>query len=100
MPRNISEECVKFITNFMLRSMSRLQEELLHDENWKESDNKLNEVTLKILDTLKRVWYNPAFDPKFVEMMNEGTYIKYVVVSAIYITLFDNLFGEHTFITT
>ncbi|CAG8749147.1 14115_t:CDS:2, partial [Funneliformis mosseae] len=37
--------------------------------------NKLNEVALKILDTLKSVWCNPAFGPEFVETMNEGTYV-------------------------
>jgi hypothetical protein len=99
-PRGITEECVKFVTNFMPRSIPRLQERLTHDGNWKEGGNKLNEVALKILDTLKSVWCNPAFGPEFVETMNEGTYVNNVVVSAIHATLFDNPFGEHVFITT
>ncbi|CAG8739703.1 5348_t:CDS:2, partial [Funneliformis mosseae] len=53
----------------------RLQERLMHDGNWKEGGNKLNEVALKILDTLK-------------------------IVFAIHATLFDNPFGEYVFITT
>ena len=100
MPREISEECVKFVTKFIPQSIPRLQQGLLHDGNWKEGDNKLNEVALKILDTLKTVWCNPAFGPEFVETMNEGTYVNNVVVSAIRATLFDNPFGEHAFITT
>ncbi|PKY53856.1 hypothetical protein RhiirA4_447785 [Rhizophagus irregularis] len=88
MPRGITEECVKFVTNFYATKYT------------KEGDNKLNEVALKILDTLKSVWCNPAFGPEFVETMNEGTYVNNVVVSAIHATLFDNPFGEHAFITT
>ena len=100
MPQGITEEYVKFITNFMPQSIPRLQEGLTHDGNWKECSNKLNEVTLKILDTLKSVWCNLAFGPEFVETMNEGTYVNNVVVSAIHATLFDNPFREHAFITT
>ena len=84
----------------MPQSIPSLQEGLTYNGNWKEDDNKLNEVALKILDTLKSVWCNPAFGPEFVEMMNEGTYVNNVVVSAIHATLFDNPFGEHAFITT
>ncbi|CAG8633743.1 5567_t:CDS:2 [Funneliformis mosseae] len=69
-------------------------------EECKECGNKLNEVTLKILDMLKSVWCNLAFNPEFVETMNEGTYVNNVVVSAIRATLFDNPFGEHAFINT
>ena len=100
MPREISEECVKFVTNFIPQSIPRLQQGLSRDGSWKEGDNKLNEVALKILDTLKSVWYNPAFGSDFVETMNEGTYVNNVVVSAICATLFDNPFGEHAYITT
>jgi hypothetical protein len=100
MPQGVTEECVKFVTNFMPRSIPRLQEGLTHDGNWKECGNKLNEVALKILDTLKSVWCNSAFGPEFVETMNEGTYVNNVVVSAIRATLFDNPFEEHAFITT
>ncbi|CAG8747052.1 1941_t:CDS:1, partial [Funneliformis mosseae] len=98
-PRGITEECVKFVTNFMSQSIPRLQERLTYNGNWKEDGNKLNEVALKILDMLKSVWYNPAFGPEFVETMNEDTYVNNVVVSAIHTTLFDNPFGEHVFIT-
>ncbi|CAG8698178.1 10210_t:CDS:1, partial [Funneliformis mosseae] len=90
MSQSITEECVKFITNFMPRSIPRLQEGLIHDGNWKEYGNKLNEVTLKILDTLKSVWCNPAFGPEFVKMINEDTYVNNVVVFTIRATLFDN----------
>ena len=55
MPQDVTEECVKFVTNFMPRSIPRLQEGLTHDGNWKECGNKLNKVALKILDTLKSV---------------------------------------------
>ena len=41
MPQGITEECVKFVTNFMPQSIPRLQEGLTHDENWKEGDNNL-----------------------------------------------------------
>ncbi|CAG8444529.1 11072_t:CDS:2 [Funneliformis mosseae] len=76
----------KIRNKFMSQSIPRLQERLTYDRNWKEGDNKLNEC-------------NPAFGPEFVEMMNEGTYVNNVIISAIHTTLFDNSFREHAFIT-
>ena len=61
MPQGVTEECVKFVTNFMPRSIPRLQEGLTHDGNWKECGNKLNEVALKILDTLKKCLVQSGF---------------------------------------
>ena len=77
-----------------------MQKGLTYDENWKKSSNKLNEVTLKILDILKSVWYNPAFGLEFVKMMNKGIYVNNIIVFTIHATLFDNPFREYTFITT
>src|SRR5688572_27963602 len=99
MTQGITEECVKFVTNFIPQSIPRLDGGLTHDGNWKEGDNKLNEVALKILDMLKSVWCNPAFGFEFVETMTDGTYVNNVILSAINATLFDNSFGEHAFIT-
>ncbi|CAJ0905786.1 12574_t:CDS:2 [Entrophospora sp. SA101] len=99
-PSVIREECNKFVSNFTTRSMLRLHKGLSHDGNWKESNDRLKEVALKILDTMRNVWNNPAFRPEFVESLNEGTYVNNVVVSAIHVSLFDNPFRECAFITT
>nr|CAG8470395.1 11805_t:CDS:2 [Entrophospora candida] len=99
-PSAIREECNKFVSNFMTRRMLRLHQGLSHDGNWKESNDKLKKVALKILDTMRNVWNNPAFRSEFVESLNEGTYVNNVVVSAIHASLFDNPFGECAFITT
>ncbi|CAJ0849202.1 13852_t:CDS:2, partial [Entrophospora sp. SA101] len=99
-PSAIREECSKFVSNFMIRSTLSLHQGLSHDGNWKENNDKLKEVALKILDTMRNVWDNPAFRPEFVESLNEGTYVNNVVVTTIHASLFDNPFGECAFITT
>ena len=99
-PPTIQEECNKFVSNFPTRSVSRLPYGLSHTGDWKESEEKLIEVAIKILETLKIIWCNPAFRPEFVKTLNEGTYVNNVVVPLIHATLFDNPFGESAFITT
>ena len=73
---------------------------LSHDGKWKENDDKLKEIAMKILDTVRNIWCNPAFGDEFIESLNEGTYVNNVVVSAIHASLSNNPFGERAFITT
>ncbi len=99
-PSSIQNKCCEFVLNFRTRSAYRLQPGLTHDGNWKESNEKLTEVAVKILDILKSIWCNPAFGPEFIDTLNEGTYVNNVVATAILATFFDNPFGESAFFTT
>ncbi|RHZ45684.1 hypothetical protein Glove_661g3 [Diversispora epigaea] len=96
----IEDMCKRFVSNFLSENLSSLPYDLSHAKDWKESDDKLEEVTLKILETLRYVWCNPAFRSEFVGTMNEGTYVNNIIVSLINACLFNNQFGESAFITT
>ncbi|CAG8826972.1 15999_t:CDS:2, partial [Racocetra persica] len=65
----------------------------------KESDDKLKEIAVKILDTLRNVWCNPVFGDEFIKSMNEGSYVNNVIVPAIHASLSDSPFGKRAFIT-
>ena len=65
-PPTIQEECNKFVSNFPTRSVSRLPHGLSHTGDWKESEEKLIEVAIKILEALKNIWCNPAFHPSLL----------------------------------
>ena len=99
-PSSIFGECNKLVSNFSPRRELRLSSGLSHDGKWKESDDKLKEIAMKILDTVRNIWCNPAFGDEFIESLNEGTYVNNVVVSAIHASLSNNPFGERAFITT
>ncbi|CAG8781358.1 9017_t:CDS:2, partial [Gigaspora rosea] len=99
-PSSVYRECNKLAINFSPRNELSLSYGLSHDGTWKESDNKLKEIAVKILDMLRNVWCNPAFGDEFIKSMNEGTYVNNVIVSAIHASLSDNPFGERAFITT
>jgi len=96
----IEDMCKRFVSNFLSENLSSLPYDLSHAKDWKESDDKLEEVTLKILETLRYVWCNPAFRSEFVGTMNEGTYVNNIIVPLINACLFNNQFGESAFITT
>ncbi|CAG8696217.1 4079_t:CDS:2, partial [Ambispora leptoticha] len=51
----IEDMCRKFVSNFLSENLSSLPYDLSHTKDWKESDDKLEEVTLKILETLRSV---------------------------------------------
>ncbi|CAG8710811.1 1341_t:CDS:2, partial [Dentiscutata heterogama] len=73
---------------------------VIQEECWKESDDKLIEVTKKILETFKNIWCNPAFRPEFFKSLNEGTYVNNIIVLLINAVLYNNPSGELAFITT
>ena len=94
----IEDMCRRFVSNF--ENLSSLPYELFHTKEWKESEDKLEEITLKILETLRSVWRNLAFRSEFVGTMNEGTYVNNIIVPLINACLSNNHFGESAFITT
>ncbi|CAG8816375.1 277_t:CDS:2, partial [Cetraspora pellucida] len=99
-PSFLQEECIQFVSNFSTQNMWRLPYRLLHTREWKENEDQLKEVALKILETLGIIWRNPAFRPEFVESLSEGTCVSNVIVPLIRATLFHNSFGKSAFIST
>ncbi|RHZ47159.1 hypothetical protein Glove_590g29 [Diversispora epigaea] len=80
----IKDMCKRFVSNFLFENLSSLLYDLSHTKNWKESKDKLEEVILKILKTLKFVWCNPVFHSEFIdtmkiakEILNEELIIEY-----------------------
>ncbi|RHZ69711.1 hypothetical protein Glove_280g68 [Diversispora epigaea] len=96
----IEDMCKRFVSNFLSENLTSLPYDLSHAKDWKEGEDKLEEVTLKILETLRSVWRNPAFRSEFISTMNEGTYVNNIIVPLINACLFNNHFGESAFITT
>ncbi|CAG8580508.1 8337_t:CDS:2, partial [Gigaspora rosea] len=47
-PFFLQEECIQFISNFLIQNMQRLPYWLLHTREWKENEDQLKEVALKI----------------------------------------------------
>ncbi|RHZ81290.1 hypothetical protein Glove_122g147 [Diversispora epigaea] len=90
----VEDMCNRFVSNFLSENLSSLPYELSHTNEWKESEDKLKEISLKILETLESVWHNLAFCSEFVATMNEGTYVNNIIVSLINACLSNNHFGE------
>nr|CAG8644756.1 9564_t:CDS:2 [Entrophospora candida] len=92
--------CEEFISKFIPEKSSTLPCGLVHAGDWKENGGELEVITLRILETLRSIWYDPAFRSEFVVTMNEGTYVNNVITPLINACLFNNPFGESAFITT
>ncbi len=69
---------------------------LSHDRTWKESEEDISYIIKEVLNVLKDIWNNPAFDSKVVRILNEETYQLTVIVSAIWASL-KNLFIDILF---
>ncbi|RHZ76282.1 hypothetical protein Glove_199g104 [Diversispora epigaea] len=50
----IEDMCRRFVSNFLSENLSSLPYKLSHTKKWKESEDKLEEITLKILETFER----------------------------------------------
>ncbi|CAG8632937.1 9220_t:CDS:1, partial [Diversispora eburnea] len=64
-PSIIHDMCVIFVKNFH-DDMETIPQHLFHDNTWKESDKTLVNVTENILDFLRDIWKNPAYNVEFV----------------------------------
>ncbi|RHZ71243.1 hypothetical protein Glove_261g89 [Diversispora epigaea] len=49
----VEDMCNRFVSNFLSENLSSLPYELSYTNEWKESEDKLEEITLKILETLE-----------------------------------------------
>ena len=52
LPGFIRKKCNEFVRDFASRDTNKLPRALLHDGRWKESNEKLAEITDGILETL------------------------------------------------
>ncbi|RIA97821.1 hypothetical protein C1645_813534 [Glomus cerebriforme] len=70
LPKQLREN---FMVDFTSRNTNKLSRALLHDGRWKESNEKLAEITDGILEML----------PEEAEVLNEETYLTNLIVPAI-----------------
>jgi hypothetical protein len=52
LPTFIQKKCNEFVRDFTSHNINNLPQVLLHDGRWKESNEKLAEITDGILETL------------------------------------------------
>ncbi|CAG8694630.1 hypothetical protein RhiirA5_504674 [Rhizophagus irregularis] len=100
LPGFIRKKCNEFVRDFASRDTNKLPRALLHDGRWKESNEKLAEITDGILETLNDSWNNSAFSPEEAEVLNEGTYLTNLIVPAIRASLKNLPHGKFTYIST
>jgi len=98
-PSEVHDVCKNFVSKHSKFQIEVIPDLLSHDRNWKDSKEILLEVTIGILNTLSNSWENSAFGFKFVDSLNEGTYVTNVIVSAIQATLKNLLFEKCLFIS-
>ncbi|CAH1769155.1 12349_t:CDS:2, partial [Entrophospora sp. SA101] len=99
LPHSIKITCDEFLTNYDDGSMEIPSQKLSY-KNWREKEEVLRDITLRILDTLKEIWKNPAFSYKFAKTQSEGTYIADVIIPVIRATLKDLPIGKSAYIST
>lgn len=100
LPKIIKENCEEFVLKFKENLTEALPDKLYHKSDWKESEEKLVNITKGILDVLKDAWNNPAFSPQFVDSQSEGTYLLNIIVPMIRAALVDLSFGKSSYIST
>ncbi|CAG8616724.1 13937_t:CDS:2 [Ambispora leptoticha] len=47
--------------------------------SWMEKKEILKNILIRILDTLGKIWKNPAFSPKFAKTQSERTYVTDII---------------------
>ncbi|CAG8815232.1 33880_t:CDS:1, partial [Racocetra persica] len=77
----------------------RFPEKLVHDQTWKESEEKILSVVNENFNTMKDVWNNSALNFKVAGMLNERTYQSTIIVPFIQAVLKDFPFRS-SFIST
>ncbi|CAB5367291.1 unnamed protein product [Rhizophagus irregularis] len=80
--------------NFKM-TMSRDKRDIFHDNNWKESEEKLVEITKCILNVLDETWRNSIFMSSASRSeQSKGTYISDVLLPLLCLSLSDLLHGN------
>ncbi|RIB19993.1 hypothetical protein C2G38_2180367 [Gigaspora rosea] len=87
LPKQLCENFMKPARNMMPTTLPG---------RWKESNEKLAEITDEILETCKNdSWNNSAFSPEEAEVLNKGTYLTNLIFPAIRASL-KNLHMENS----
>ena len=95
----VQDICREFIQDFN-RHGRDIRPKLSHDGTWKESEEDISCIVKEVLNVLKDVWNNPAFDSEVAKTLNEGTYQSTVIVSAIRASLKNLPIDTSFFIST
>ncbi|CAG8708524.1 8238_t:CDS:2, partial [Ambispora leptoticha] len=95
LPKNLKKSFMKIAQDFKRRD-ERSKPKWTHDKTWKESEEGTACVVKEILNVLKDVWNNPAFNSNVARSLNEGTYQLTAIVTSIQ-TALKNLPIENSF---
>jgi hypothetical protein len=98
-PSIIHDMCATFVENFH-DDMETIPQHLFHNNTWKESDETLANVTENILDSLRDIWKNPAYNTEFVNTQSEGTYVTDIIVPLIQASLRKLPIKKYSFLST
>ncbi len=84
----VKEICENFITSFIDHNIQNIiSDKLIHDEFWKESEEKIADVIKEVLILLEDIWINLAFNSELAKLLNEGTYQSIVILLSIWAIL-------------
>ncbi|CAG8631267.1 3450_t:CDS:2 [Ambispora leptoticha] len=86
-PSNIREVCDAFVEDFNKDEIEIPPPKYLHNHTWKETNEELAGISTEILESLKDIWRNPAFERKFAKAQSEGTYVTDVIVPLLRVSL-------------
>ncbi|PKK63602.1 hypothetical protein RhiirC2_788668 [Rhizophagus irregularis] len=94
LPVCVLSKCDDFVKDFKM-TMSRDKRDIFHDNNWKESEEKLVEITKCILNVLDETWRNSIFMSSASRSeQSKGTYISDVLLPLLCLSLSDLLHGN------
>ncbi|CAG8464137.1 12920_t:CDS:2 [Ambispora leptoticha] len=84
----------------MRREIKTKSVKLIHDGAWKELKEDIKCVVKEILNILKDIWNNSAFDPELAKILNEGIYQSTVIIPIIQASLKNLPVRDAFFIST
>ncbi len=65
----VQKICREFIQNFN-KHEREIRPKLLYDRTWKESEENISYIIKEVLNVLKDVWNNPAFNSEVIRILN------------------------------
>ncbi|CAG8710341.1 1447_t:CDS:2, partial [Ambispora leptoticha] len=97
----VEEMCEEFVSNFIRHSYQNMPpEKLIHNETWKESEEKISDIAKKLFSLLEDIWNNPIFSSELAKSLNEDTYQSTVILLSIQVVLKNLPFRLSSFIST
>ncbi|CAG8727915.1 20161_t:CDS:2, partial [Racocetra persica] len=96
---SVKNKCNEFLSSFSNHNYSGFPEKLVHDQTWKEFEEKILSVVNENFNTMKDIWNNSALNFEVAGTLNEGTYQSTIIVPFIRAVLKDLPFRS-SFIST